>query len=147
MFIAAYGLVVFTGAMVGRSIAFTRTARRLSTAAIAATAIAVLCDVAENELLRPVVRNPHDDQNGLAVAAQAVSVTKWVLILPAASVALVAVLTTLWRAVGVTVDDHVRNDIVELPAVDEDEQLRGRTGGEAIRHSAWRGTAGCRRDA
>ncbi|HSP38895.1 MAG TPA: hypothetical protein VLR26_14210 [Frankiaceae bacterium] len=149
LFIAGYGIALVTAGVVGRSVSLTRNARRISSALIAAAVLAVLCDIAENELLRPVVHNPSSSKNEFAVAAQAFSFVKWTLVLPAAAVAIVIVLTTLWRALGVPVADRLRStkandheqaatDVVEFPALDPDHDLDNGLAGQAASRSAWR---------
>jgi hypothetical protein len=132
-FIAAYGIAVLIGCALGRALSSTAMARRVSTVAMGATVGAVLCDVGENETLRPLVRTHGAGQSTLAVAAQAFSVTKWALILPAVVVAVVAVITTLWRATR-RPEQRPDTGLVARPATDNDESV---TGAGAV-HSAWR---------
>src|SRR3954452_14093808 len=106
-FIAGYTISTLISAWLGRRLAFTSAARRVSSIAMYAVVVAALCDVAENLCLLPVVRHPLDNNDHWAVAAQAFSFTKWVLIVPAAAVAVVATVVTLWRALVVPLLDKL----------------------------------------
>jgi hypothetical protein len=107
-FIAGYGVAILAILALARSICFTPMWRRISTGAFFATLVAIICDVGEDEFLRPVLRSPVTSRQGLAVTAQAFSFVKWSLILPVAAVTIVAALTVLWRGLGVDVDDGLR---------------------------------------
>src|SRR5204862_3437132 len=90
-------------------LAFTGAARRISTIAMYAVIVAALCDVAEDLFLLPVVRHPTPSvgHDRYPIAAQAFSFTKWVLVVPAAVVAIAAVVMTLWRALVVPLLDRL----------------------------------------
>jgi hypothetical protein len=106
-FIAGYTISTLIGAWLGSRLAFTSAARRVSTIAMYAVVVAALCDVGEDLCLLPVVRHPLADHDGYATAAQAFSVTKWVLVIPAAVAAVVAMGMTVWRALGVPLFDKL----------------------------------------
>jgi hypothetical protein len=106
-FIAGYTIAILIGAWLGSRLVFTSAARRIARVAMLAVVVAALCDVGENLFLLPVVRHPAEHHDRLAIAAQAFSFTKWVLVLPAAIVALVAIAMTVWRALVVPLLDKL----------------------------------------
>src|SRR3954452_24192045 len=106
-FIAGYTIATLIGAWLGSRLAFTSAARRVCTIGMYAVVAAALCHVAEDLCLLPVVRHPLENHDHYAIAAQAFAFTKWVLIVPAALVAIVATLMTLWRALIVPLLDRL----------------------------------------
>jgi hypothetical protein len=96
VFIASYWVAIAAGAALGWSLSLTRAARRWALAAFGAVMIAAVCDVAENIALRRVILAGGGDR--FAIAAQALAFTKFVFVVPAACIAVIAIVTTLWRA-------------------------------------------------
>src|SRR3954471_4592969 len=80
-FIAGYVLAIVLATALGRSLAFTKTARRISSVAMLAAVAAGLADVGENAMLMQVVPAHGSRTEDFAVAAQAFAFTKFVLIL------------------------------------------------------------------
>ncbi|HMA47028.1 MAG TPA: hypothetical protein VKP11_07510 [Frankiaceae bacterium] len=88
----------------------TRPAGRLAAVAAVAGPLAALLDVGENLALRQVLdclarpAGTCAGENGWAAAAQALAFAKFVLVVPAVAVAVVAVVTALWRLTRHAVD-------------------------------------------
>ncbi|MDT7573551.1 MAG: hypothetical protein QOE05_3725, partial [Actinomycetota bacterium] len=154
VFIAGYTVAIVLASMVGRTVALRRVERRMYGLAAGAAVLAAACDLVENLLLWIVLDAPTPARDGVAVAAQAVAFAKWVVVVPAAAVALVAVLLTCGRALratssarreAVTMADAVEvpvlessvHDVVE-EADDSSEQDDTEQDDTAQRRSAWR---------
>jgi hypothetical protein len=153
-FIASYFVAIAAGAALGWSLSLTRAARRWSLAALGAVVIAALCAVAENLALLMVIRA--DGGNRFAVAAQALAFTKFVFVVPAACIAGVAIVTTLWRALisstlwtgskpGRTPRlrsprDRAMDQVTVIqPSAANDPELYGESDdNQGVTHSAWR---------
>jgi hypothetical protein len=136
VFIAGYGAALTAGAWLALRLSFTSTTRRLARAALAATAAAVASDIGENVMLLLLLSAGPPRPEGFAVAAQAFSITKWSLLLPAAVVAIVGVGTTLRRAARGRSSFQLS---VTSPSVDDDAPLaRGEAGELGVSCAAWR---------
>ncbi len=120
--VAGYAIAIVLATLVGRSIALRRVERAAYGIAAGAAVLAAACDLVENLLLRIVIDAPTPARDGVAIAAQAVSFTKWVLVVPAGAVAAVAVLLTLARVRRATPDARRRAvamaALVEVPVRD-----------------------------
>lgn len=98
-FILGYGTALLTACFVGRAIAITAMGRRVATIAMFAAGSAVVLDALENlGLLEAIHGTPTAHADAWALLAQTASFLKWVLVLPTAAVALISVLTVVWRA-------------------------------------------------
>jgi hypothetical protein len=100
--IAGYAIAIVLATLVARAVALRHVERAAYGLAAGAAVLAAACDLVENLLLRIVIDAPTPARDGVAIAAQAVSFAKWVLVVPAAAVAVVAVLLTLARALRAT---------------------------------------------
>ncbi|MEU7864209.1 hypothetical protein [Nonomuraea sp. NPDC049141] len=143
--ILSYVIATVAGASLGWSLSFTQAARRLSLLAMGAGIVAALCDVGEDLALLHVIE--HGGENGFAVVAQGLAFTKFVLLMPAAVVALVAVVTTLWRARPRRLRTYGRPSTAnpghdELPwcpvGANDDRLAHEPNSSEGVRRSAWR---------
>jgi hypothetical protein len=115
-FIAGYTIALLMGTALARALSFTRMARNMALIALLATPVAALCDVAEDLLLLRVLHHVNEHHDNLATAAQAFSFAKWVLVIPAAIVAFLGVVVTLWRAFGVPLLDRSKTRQFEAVA-------------------------------
>jgi hypothetical protein len=119
LLIAGYAVAIVLATMVARATALRRVERVGYGLAAGAVVLAAACDLVEDVLLRIVLDAPTPARDGFAVAAQAVSFAKWVLVVPAAAVAVVACLLTLGRAYRATPSARhaaaMMADSVEVP--------------------------------
>ncbi len=152
-FVAGYVLAIVLATALGYAMSTTAGPRRLFGAALVAGVAAGLLDVVENIALLQVIPQHRASEHGWALLAQACAFTKFTLVLPAAALAIVAILVTVWRALCVPVldllpgrraeRDQLRPDdagpLVSAPAGDVDAGLLGVPDDDrAVRHAAWR---------
>jgi hypothetical protein len=139
LLIAGYGIALSCGAWLVCRLPGTKSIHRLARVAIRATWVAVALDIAEHALFL-LVPNGISSGGRYAVAAQALAITKWSLITPAATVAALGIVTTMWRAAHPWRSQAELDLTVTRPASDADEVVaRGGPDAElAASRTAWR---------